>query len=142
MNAAISWQEVDAVAQARTFSTVAGALLFYANQRRKRMRTGPALEGSMPRNEEQIEADAEAYARIVGCLTARAPEDWDERYELREEAIAHLIAYYDSTTDADNSSLEAIAHRLDMTLPKFLDYVRKTRNAIRRRMTARGVLPS
>lgn len=128
-------------AEARTFATVAGALLWYAAQRARRLRMAIPLErGTDPKNRAEIEREEATYAKIVGCLVAHAPEDWDSRYEIESRDVDLLIAFYDSTTEESNDSLQALARRADMTVAGFLSHKNRTRNVIRRRMEERGLI--
>jgi hypothetical protein len=81
-------------AQARTFTSVAGALLWYAEQRARRSGRAIPLESGSTRSQEDRDRVEATYAAIVGCLTAAAPEDWEPTV-LREEDVEALVAWYE-----------------------------------------------
>lgn len=138
MSAAMAMREVGAP---RTFSTVCGAILFYARDRERRLSVSIPLErGSDPMNREEVEEKEFTVARIIACLTPRAKEDWDSRYVLDPRDVELLIEFYDSTASESNDNLQALARRAGMTVAEFLRHVRETRNVLRRRMKEREII--
>lgn len=123
-------------AEARTFKTVAGCLLWYASERARRMGVVVPLEvGTAPRSvESRNQADA-TYAKIANCLVPRHPADWDVRRAVTEQDIEDLLIYYD-----DEDGQPAQVQKRGISYQKFLTDCRLTRNVIRRRFKDAGLL--
>lgn len=123
-------------AEHRQFQTVAGALLWYAERRKRR--EGP--HGTLNPDREPCPAhlalaDMATHAKIAGCLRERDLADYGFDPPVTSERLEALLVFYQH-----DEPQHLLAERLGMTWSRFCRECRRTRNVIRRRMDAAGLL--
>lgn len=127
-------------APARTFQTVKGAIIWYAEHRsRKESARAPLEIGSVPVPAVSRAVAEATYARLAACLVERAPEDYDFDPLVTDGRVEGLLLWYITDGGASDWKQRNEA-RFGMTWCKFSYEARRTRNVVRRRMQARGLI--
>lgn len=130
-------------ANVRRFKSVQGCLLWYVEQRSKRMGRSISLEGGGgPTSQEQIDQAQATYARVAVCLVA-----WDRENDLEPDPLgdaAQSFARIDALAQWMRSSAERgqqrIADTVGLTMQGASKYFGRVESVLRRRMKARGLL--
>jgi hypothetical protein len=123
-------------AEVRTFKTDSGCLLWFVQERARRMGIQVKLEsGATPISREAREVQNATYASIAASLTEAAPSDYSFDPPITEERLNQLVHWYLS-----DEPQQSLADRLGMSWARFCREARRTRNVIRRRMYARGLI--
>jgi hypothetical protein len=123
-------------AEVRTFKTDSGCLLWFVQERARRMGIQVKLEsGATPISREAREIQNATYASIAASLTEAAPSDYSFDPPITEERLNQLVHFYLS-----DEPQQALADKLGMSWARFCKEARRTRNVIRRRMRARGLI--
>lgn len=123
-----------------TFSTIAKAFLWYAEQRgRKESARVPLELGRVPAPAFMREISNATYARIAACLTETAPEDYAFDPKIDDERLEALLLFYVTDGGASDWSQRNEA-KFGMSWSKFCRECRRTRNVLKRRMQGRGVI--
>jgi hypothetical protein len=118
---------VERAAEALRFKDISDVLLWYVEARARKtnlpslLRTGDDPGPELPRG-----ARSATYTAIVGCLVERSAEDYPFDPKVTEERVEQLLHYYSSKKNPPRGAE--------------LEEVRRTRNVLRRRMKARGLL--
>lgn len=115
-------------AEPRRFNSVRAMLSWWQAEHARRSGTHCAIAVSSPIGVSPSNAAERSatYAKVIACLAPRAPEDLSGDLRLTSRRLANLLAWYDSA--------------LDQPSPGRSSSARKTRNQLRRRMLARGLL--
>lgn len=130
-------------AERHVFANAGQALFFYVREFSRRVGIQAPLEsGSIPMPHVAREQREATYARIVGALHEREPEDYSFDPLMTEDRLNALVHWYMS--DVPRASLvEAFADALGLRSYTWVafDYeCKRTRNVFRRRMSARGLV--
>lgn len=140
MSAAEAMEPETTEAPFRSFGAI---LFFYVNEFSRRTRISIPLEwGAVPMPAWEQERREHNYARVVASLHGREPEDYDFDPRITEGRLNALAHWY--MTDQPRSSLvEAFAEALNLrseSWSSFCRECRRTRNTLRRRWQARGLM--
>ena len=134
----------DLQATPRTFASAGAALFWYVDEFARRVGIKASLEwGSVPMPAVAREEREATYARVVAALTVTAPEDYPFDPPLTTGRLEALVGWYmqEEPGSAAPRLLRRFAAELGATTwPAFCRECRKTRNVLRRRFQARGLV--
>lgn len=127
----------------RTFPTVKGCLLWYVEQRSRRMGRSIDLAGvGSPTSQEHVDQVEATFARVACCLVA-----WDRANDLEPDPLGDAdatLARVDALAQWMRSSAERgqqrMADTVGLSMQSASRYFGHVENVLRRRMQARGLI--